>query len=50
MALWERPTEVFETLECGGYAVQYKVYMLEKPPPYFYNLKPGIKCLVYMCY
>eukprot|EP00943_MAST-04B_sp_MAST-4B-sp1_P009877 g9877.t1 len=40
MALWERPTEVFETLECGGYTVQYKVYMLEKPPPYFYNLKP----------
>ena len=40
MALWERPTEIFETLECGGYLVQYKQYMLEKPPSYFYDLKP----------
>ena len=40
MAIWERPTEIFETLECGGYIVQYKQYMLEKPPSYFYDLKP----------
>jgi len=40
MALWERPTEVFETLNCGGFTVQYKTYMLEEPPSYFHNLKP----------
>ena len=32
LAVWERPTEVYEVLECGGYMVQYKTYMLEPPP------------------
>lgn len=39
LAVWERPTEVYEVLECGGYMVQYKTYMLEPPPDYYERLR-----------
>ena len=40
MAIWERPKEVYKVLECGGYMVEYKDYMLEKPPSYYGRMRP----------